>query len=182
MRLDKSGWQEAWHEQGLSERFFMEISRLDKTEAAGLSTGGQWLSQLVAEIGHLAQSMAPLEAADPGVSHLRLSYEKAVKVSALASLLAGALEQTQKNNLKQKAFSHGDFAPGSAFSAAVERASQAAGSPRQEAESTREESAEEKKPVREMIKSLSHRGVSIPEIEAITGQPRRIIEAVLAGF
>lgn len=179
MRLPYCPWKQAWHDQQVAERFFQDMTKIEKGPARQLEASGQWMSELVIEMGQLAQNMVHLEEADPHTPQIRLAYERAVKLSALAALLAGALDQAAASRLKERA------GPATGFdrrvAAAVQTATQQAeaGGMAQSAGAAPPEG--EEAPMRQTIRSLAHRGISVSEIEIVTGQPRHVIESVLGG-
>jgi hypothetical protein len=134
------------------------------------------LEQLVVELGQLAQNMMQLEQSDPHAPQMTMAFERSVKLSALATHLACALHQARASSAK----------PGDAYdparphtmAQAVEAATQQtqAGAAAQGEHTHQSGNA----PMRRTIHSLADRGVSISEIEIITGHPRPVIEAILA--
>lgn len=256
MKLRTPSWKTAWYEEGLSERFAQEMSRLEKTVIKDIETSAQWVEQLVIELGMLAQNMIHLEGESRRDSQIRLAFEKALKVSALAGHLMGALDQAVDHGpsllryagdpapdhaglggrpdlahgqpaaadaLPVGAVTHGPppivplaqaaaqpaapqprpSAGGASNSAGMLRTNASAqiGIKRQSAqkeapaptrpaaatpflsplmEMSQPMVAPNGNPMREMILSLSRRGLSRSEIEVITEQPRHVIEAVLA--
>jgi len=226
MELQKTSWQESWYENEVSERFFQELARLEKSHVKSGATTGEWVNQMLIEMGMLAQNLLQLEHGEANTAQIKLAYEKALRVSALGAHFAFGLNQAHTAKLRQSTLQTG-YAPAQAMSQAVGRATQAlergnqmlkhlenGGGQVKEAsadggsqkpmsqaeiyhassstgsgthsspETTAQEGSPAKggQPVREMINSLARRGVSVPEIEVITGQPKRVIEAVLAGY
>jgi hypothetical protein len=233
MRLRTPPWKTAWYEEGLSERFAQEMTRIEKTVAREIETSAQWVEQLVIELGLLAQNMIHLEGETRRDSQIRLAFEKALKVSALAAHLMGALDQAADRGPTLLRYSSGDPLdhpkPGSAgapeavtpTAAVPHTAAPAQAAAAQHPQVLRPSAAAQiglkrqaavreappplerpgtappplvsplmdvsqpmitpsGNPMREMILSLSRRGLSRSEIEVITEQPRHVIEAVLA--
>lgn len=256
MKLHTPPWKTAWYEEGLSERFAQEMTRIERTVAKDIETSAQWVEQLVIELGMLAQNMIHLEGESRRDSQIRLAYEKALKISALAAHLMGALDQAVDRGHSLLRYSAEDPIEGNAPvtglgdaafpppGPAVPHIAQPAAGPvasapaaapanpatQQHAQMLRsnaaaqvgiQRQAERKEPpappppprkaaspamemqapfmspliemsgpisagnsngnpMREMILSLSRRGLSRSEIEVITEQPRHVIEAVLS--
>jgi hypothetical protein len=225
MILNPLPWKQAWHERKLSERFYQELNRLEKGQLRTVEYSSEWLAHAMAELGQLAQSMMHLEEEVPHLSHLRLAYEKALHLTALAAHLTAALEHAQQEQrIANSLAAHGPGAhaaaltghttghstqidprfplamhTGSLHPAAappVATAQPAAGAtpgrasvatPGEAAAGVESERAAaatpptaSASPMRQTINALSRRGVSTSEIEVITGQPRQVIEAVLA--
>jgi hypothetical protein len=245
MKLRTPAWKTAWYEEGLSERFAQEMSRLEKTVIKDIETSAQWVEQLVIELGMLAQNMIHLEGEAHRDSQVRLAFEKALKLSALTAHLMGALDHAVDRgpallryanesadrpdagsmgaeSAPAQAAAHN--APAAQKSAApaslpAPSASSANGAGGQNTPGIRSNAvaqigikrqaapreapavpprpahttpmlsplmdmsepmvAPSGNPMREMIISLSRRGLSRSEIEVITEQPRHVIEAVL---
>jgi hypothetical protein len=247
MKLRTPAWKTAWYEDGLSERFAQEMTRIERTVVKEIETSAQWVEQLVIELGMLAQNMIHLEGESRRDSQIRLAFEKALKVSALAAHLMGALDQAVDRGPSLLRYSNEETAerpsslgspaepqaapksalaapapaphgPAAALPAAAAPANgfngqqpslmrpnavaqigikrQAAqreapptpGRPPATAtpfmsplmDMSQPMIAPSGNPMREMIISLSRRGLSRSEIEVITEQPRHVIEAVLA--
>ena len=239
MKLRTPAWKSAWYEEGLSERFAQEMSRLEKSVVKEIETSAQWVEQLVIELGMLAQNMIHLEGEAHRDSQIRLAFEKALKVSALSAHLMGALDQAVDRGpavLRYAGDGTGDRLAGgiamdggpafatappaqaAAAAAAQQPAPTGGGSVGPAAPALRSNAAAQigikrqaqprdvhtaprpvpttaivspimdisqpmvqpsGNPMREMILSLSRRGLSRSEIEVITEQPRHVIEAVL---
>ena len=248
MKLHTPSWKSAWYEDGLSERFAQEMSRLEKTVIKDIETSAQWVEQLVIELGMLAQNMIHLEGESRRDSQIRLAFEKALKLSALSAHLMGALDHAVDRGPALLRYSNevpedrpssaggapDAFAPAAAPSTAATMAAlpaAPAGSAAPEAPASPGASTAQPpaglrsnavaqvgirrqavpreappaaprpatttpmvsslmdisqpmvqpsgNPMREMIPSLSRRGLSRSEIEVITEQPRHVIEAVL---
>lgn len=93
MRLTPPAWRTAWYEEGLSERFAQEMSRLEKSALQDLDTSAEWVEQLVIELGQLTQNMIHLEGELPRPNQLKLAFERALKLAALSAHLMAALDQ-----------------------------------------------------------------------------------------
>ena len=92
MRLTPPAWRTAWYEEGLSERFAQEMSRLEKSTLQNLGTSAEWVEQLVIELGQLTQNMIHLEGELPRPHQLKLAFERALMLSALSAHLMAALD------------------------------------------------------------------------------------------
>ncbi len=121
MRLMPPEWRTAWYEEGLSERFVQELSRLEKTSIHGLHTSAEWVEQLVIELGQLTQNMIHLEGELPRPHQLKLAFERALKLAALSAHLMAALDQAMDHGPSVLRYSEagGDSAPsaGAAYGA-----------------------------------------------------------------
>ena len=91
MKLPKTAWKNAWHDRKLSDQFFREWGKLDKSPAHELPSSGAWMSQIAIEVGQLAQSMIHLEEPAVHPAHLRLAQDMALKVAVHAAKLASSL-------------------------------------------------------------------------------------------
>jgi len=199
MKLQPLPWKNAWYDHKLSERLFGELSRLEKTHLKELENSAQWTEQLVIELGQLAQSMIHLERETPHTTHVRLAFEKALRLTALAAHLASALDLANAAHPRDAA-AYRPMGPGSmpitaqplppapahAEPPAAEAPEPPPADPAAEAEAPTPEGPPspappaKPSPMRQTILSLSRRGVTSAEIEVITGQPRKVIEAVLS--
>jgi hypothetical protein len=237
MKLRTPLWKGAWYEEGLSDRFSQEMTRLERTVVKDIGTSAQWVEQLVIELGLLTQNMIHLEGEAPPGHQLRLAFEKALKLSALAGHLMAALDLAADKGPAVLRYSEveADAGPAGSKDAGAAHAPglrplepqwPAAEPPWVKAPAAQPlaypvpRSAPEAQvglkrqsmpastqppaapppppsfagglfeiseslvpagpnPMREMILSLSRRGLSRSEIEVITEQPRHIIEAVL---
>ena len=56
MKLLTTPWKTAWYDDQISEKFFQEMSRLEKGAARDLNQSSHWLGKLVIEVGQLAQN------------------------------------------------------------------------------------------------------------------------------
>ena len=93
MRLIPPVWRTAWYEEGLSERFVQEMTRLEKSVVKDLGTSAEWVEQLVIELGQLTQNMIHLEGELPRPHQLKLALERALKLAALSAHLMAALDR-----------------------------------------------------------------------------------------
>jgi len=93
MRLIPPVWRTAWYEEGLSERFVQEMTRLEKSVVKELGTSAEWVEQLVIELGQLTQNMIHLEGELPRPHQLKLALERALKLAALSAHLMAALDR-----------------------------------------------------------------------------------------
>jgi hypothetical protein len=92
MRLIPPVWRTAWYEEGLSERFVQEMTRLEKSTVKELGTSAEWVEQLIIELGQLTQNMIHLEGELPRPHQLKLALERALKLAALSAHLMAALD------------------------------------------------------------------------------------------
>jgi hypothetical protein len=171
MKLPYVPWKQAWHDQEISEKFYQELAKLEKGVVPELESSARWMEQLVVELGQLAQNMIQLETTDPHAPQVRLAFDRAIKLAALAAHLAAALHQVQAGR--------GEAQP-SAPPAGLARAVEAAAAQAKGLAPDGRPAAAGYAPMRRTIHSLAERGVSISEIEVITGHPRHVIEAILA--
>ena len=100
MKLKPQNWKAAWFDSHISERFFNEMSRLEKTALANLETSAQWMEQLMIEVGQLAQAMIRLEKNDTPEPQIRHAMEKALRLSALSLQLMTTLDGLDRDLLK----------------------------------------------------------------------------------
>ena len=178
MKLPHSPWKQAWHDDQVSERFIQELAKLEKGAVKDMDSSARWMEQLVVELGQLAQNMLQLEQDDPHAPQLMQAFDRSVKLAALATHLAGALYQAHARATRPGEGREGARPP--SMAKAVESATQqaqAAGMGTQEPSGPHLSGYA---PMRRTIHSLADRGVSISEIEVITGHPRHVIEAILA--
>lgn len=92
MKLKVTDWKHAWFESHISERFFQEMSRLEKGPVQGLDTSAQWMEQVMIDVGALAQAMIRLEHEGPTETQLRQACDKAMRLAALSLHLITALD------------------------------------------------------------------------------------------
>jgi len=176
MKLPHCPWKQAWHDDQVSEKFIQELAKLEKTQVKELDSSARWMEQLVVELGQLAQNMIQLEQDNPHAPQMTLAFDRSVKLAALATHLAGALHQARASAAK----------PGEAWDASrphtMAQAVEAAAHQTQAGNFPAQDHAHlsGNAPMRRTIHSLADRGVSISEIEVITGHPRHVIEAILA--
>ncbi len=224
MKLPKTAWKHAWHDRKLSDQFFREWGKLDKSPVHELPSSGAWMGQIAIEVGQLAQSMVHLEEPAVHPAHLRLAQDMALKLAVHAAKLAsaltialeeeddafsnvvrrtaeavethgeqqpGAAREPSASPVTHRGASHlpplpGKFAPQSAApatlhhamphhagSAAPALAPAAAPAPDELPQYRRE------RPMEQTIVSLYGRGLSVEEIELVTGQPLKLIESIL---
>jgi hypothetical protein len=121
MKLVPPAWQTAWYEEGLSERFVQEMTRLEKSAVRDLGTSAQWVEQLVIELGQLTQNMIHLEGEVPRPHQLRLALERALKLAALSAHLMAALDRALDHGPAVLRYSEGaeSAARGAAFPASA---------------------------------------------------------------
>lgn len=183
MRLLTPPWKTAWYDDHLADVFFQEMARSEKNGISHLETSAQWMEQLIIEFGQLAQNMIQLEHAAPAAAQIKQAMEKSLKLSVLAARLTASLDRTDPNRGHTPLPARPELRPPSAAVAApapnlaaappIPAARQAAGTPATG-------SFPGSPPMRETILSLSQRGLSVAEIEVITGQHSATIEKALA--
>lgn len=173
MKMLTPPWKTAWYDDKISDRFFREMSRIENNSARQIETSAQWLNLLVVEMGQLAQNLNHLEHEAPHPSQVRLAMEKALKISALAAHLAAALDRADPAKTHAPPVlpgpRPGEGGPGEAPPAGLGNAPHRLG----------EDVQHPQMPLRQTVAGLSRRGLSVAEIEVITGQPRSQIESVL---
>ena len=224
MKLPKTAWKSAWHDRKLSDQFFREWGKLDKSPVHELQSSGAWMSQIAIEVGQLAQSMIHLEASAVHPAHLRLAQDMALKVAVHAAKLASALtvavseeddafssvvrktaqavethgeveraaeREPNPSPVTHRGASHlpplpGNFASqGAAPAQAHHAAPRTAGTavpvmaPAAVAEAEEMPEYRRERPMEQTIVSLYGRGLSVEEIELVTGQPPSLIESIL---
>ena len=177
MKLPHSPWKQAWHDDQVSEKFIQELSKLEKGPVKDLDSSARWMEHLVIELGQLAQNMIQLEQDPPHPPQLLQAFDRSVKLAALATHLAGALQQAHSRLAHSGEIKAGDK-PHSMAAAVEQAAHQLPARPSAGHEEHTHLAANA--PMRRTIHSLADRGVSIAEIEVITGHPRHVIEAILA--
>jgi hypothetical protein len=115
MKLKVTDWKQAWFESHISDRFFQEMSKLEKGSVQGLETTAQWMEQIMIEVGLLAQAMIRLEQAGAPEPQIRLAYDKSMRVAALALHLITALDGTDREQIRSASIvrnDHGERASG----------------------------------------------------------------------
>lgn len=177
MKLLTPPWKTAWYDDGISERFFQEMSRLEKSTVKEMETSAQWLNQLMVELGQLAQHLGQLEQGQSKGTQITLAHERALKLTAVAAHLTAALDRADP----ERPHTPVGAQPGRLQQVMRREISNAhAGmegpSPAPVSEG---DSLTPLIPLRQTVTGLSRRGLSVAEIEVITGQSRTQIEAVL---
>ena len=109
MKLKVTDWKHAWFESHISDRFFQEMSKLEKGSVQGLETTAQWMEQIMIEVGLLAQAMIRLEQQGAPEPQIRLAYDKAMRVAALALHLITALDGTDREQIRSASIVRGDL-------------------------------------------------------------------------
>ncbi|HKJ00603.1 MAG TPA: hypothetical protein VKB51_19190 [bacterium] len=99
MKLKVTDWRQAWFESHISDRFFQEMSRVEKGTVHGLEHTAQWMEQIMIEVGVLAQAMLRLEQDGAPEPQIKLAYEKALRLAALSLHLITALDNTDRAQL-----------------------------------------------------------------------------------
>lgn len=252
MKLKIQNWKAAWFDAHINDRFFQEMSRIEKVMVKDLETSAQWMEQVMIEVGQLAQSMIRLENNETPEPQIRQAMEKSLRLAALSlqlvvtidgldrEMLKSSQRQYATPNLPKQAFEftaaatasavssprplvpvppsfpsqtaggipgngplpgflqrqmqtpaasrtdpgskHGTMAPPIPEEDATGNEDTAKGSfptlsPFLDFSPDRSEAATSR--MHDTIASLSQQGLSRAEIEAVTGEPRHIIEAVI---
>jgi hypothetical protein len=179
MKLLTPPWKTAWYDDQISERFFQEMSRMEKSTVRELQTSAQWMNQLVIEMGQLAQHFSQLEQPAPHNAQIRLAYERALKLTALSAHLTTTLDRADAERPHTPVGVQGQrlqqVAAREILRAEADHDSTAAAIQEQPADEPQPPAM----PLRQTVTGLSRRGLSVAEIEVITGQSRSQIEAVL---
>ncbi|MCZ6558829.1 MAG: hypothetical protein O7A69_13810 [SAR324 cluster bacterium] len=182
MKLLSPPWKTAWYDDQISDRFFQEMSRTESGATKGMDNSAQWMNQLVIELGQLDQHMTQLESDQANASQVRLAFERSLKLATMAAHLAAALDRADPAN------HHTPVAPTAIMNHLLPREMPrpiarsglaAAAEHAQEAPAASEETQFSVVPLRQTVTGLSRRGLSVAEIEVITGQSRTQIESVL---
>ena len=180
MKLITPPWKTAWYDDQISDRFFHEMSRGEKGEVRDMESSARWMNQITIMVGQLAQNMDQLEKDAPHPSQIRLAFEKALKVSTMAAHLAAALDRADPERrhtpVAARPAQNVVAAPHEPHDVqeAPERAAPGAG-----LEKPMNETQPSFAPLRQTVNGLSRRGLSVAEIEMVTGQTRTQIESVL---
>lgn len=103
MKLRVNDWKHAWFESHISDRFFQEMSKLERGSVQGLETSAQWTEQIMVEVGALAQAMIRLEQEGAPEPQIRQAYEKSLRLAALAMHLITALDGADREKLRSAA-------------------------------------------------------------------------------
>ena len=172
MKLLITPWKTAWYDDQISEKFFQEMSRLEKGAARDLRQSSHWLGQMVIAVGQLAQNLMHLEAEHSSPSQIRLACEKALKISALAAHLTAPLHRADPEHSHTPVHTVEvktpfDAQQGPAALRAREHPAKGEGRTATVA------------PMRQTVESLSRRGLSVAEIEVITGHSSGMIASIL---
>lgn len=180
MKLLTPPWKTAWYDDLISDRFFQEMSRMENSMVKELENSTQWMNQLVIELGQLAQNMTQLEADGAHSSQIRLAFEKTLKISTLTAHLAAALDRADPDRRHTPMVAQATQAATALreIPMSLPRTKSAGG------EAAVQVAAEADlqpavAPLRQTVNGLSRRGLSVAEIEVITGQSRSQIESVL---
>ena len=173
MRLFTPPWKTAWYDDGLADKFYKELARTETQAMTELETSAKWMEQMVIEFGQLAQNMIQLENSSPATAQIQQAYNRAMKVCALAAHLASALDRADPVRPHTPVGQ-----PQGKIGASV---------PFRKPQTTAKLTAERTDggdgasgPPRQTILNLSRRGLSVAEIEMVTGQTRTDIETVLS--
>jgi hypothetical protein len=118
MKLKVTDWKHAWFESHISERFFLEMTKLEKGSVLGLETTAQWMEQIMIEVGLLAQAMIRLEQQGAPEPQIRTAYDKSIRVAALAMHLITALDGTDREQIRSASIVRGEHGEWSAPRAA----------------------------------------------------------------
>lgn len=175
MRLLTPPWKTAWYDDGLADKFFQELSKTEIQATTQLETTAKWMEQMMIEFGQLAQNMIQLENSSPATAQIRMAYERAMKVSVLATHLASALDRADPDR-QHTPVGH----PPGKIGASVPIRSQQSISRSNTAVGANSNNDGSSGPPKQTILNLSRKGLSITEIEMVTGESRGSIETVLA--
>ena len=93
MKLATPDWKAGWLENRVSDRFFQEMARLDKSVVHHLGDTSRWCTQMAIELGNVAQPLQRLESGAPADGELKQAYERAIRLAALAAHLSVALHE-----------------------------------------------------------------------------------------
>ncbi len=97
MKLRIPDWKSAWFDNQISDRFFQEISKLEKGTVKSLDSSAQWMEQVMIEVGQLAQAMIRLESHDAPDPQIRQAFDKALRLSAISLHLMTTLDALARN-------------------------------------------------------------------------------------
>ena len=100
MKLEIQDWKSAWFDAKINDRFFQEMSRVEKGMVKDLDTSACWMEQVMIEVGQLAQSMIRLEKADTPEPQIRQAMEKSLRLAALSLQLVTTLDGLDREMLK----------------------------------------------------------------------------------
>ncbi len=114
MKLKIQDWKSSWFDAHINDRFFQEMSRVEKGMVKDLDTSAHWMEQVMIEVGQLAQSMIRLEKADTPEPQIRQAMEKALRLAALSLQLVTTLDGLDREMLKsgQRQFASPTLAQG----------------------------------------------------------------------
>ena len=175
MKLITPPWKTAWYDDQISDRFFHEMSRSENGEVHDIESSSRWMNQIMIVVGQLAQNMDQLEKDAPHHSQIRLAFEKALKVSTMAAHLTAALDRADPNRRHTPMTARSTQAVAALPRELPALQEAPAIAPEQPMDKTQPSVA----PLRQTVNGLSRRGLSVAEIEVITGQTRNQIESVL---
>lgn len=97
MKLRIPDWKSAWFDNQISDRFFQEVSKLEKGTVKSLDSSAQWMEQVMIEVGQLAQAMIRLESHDAPDPQIRQAFDKALRLSAISLHLMTTLDALARN-------------------------------------------------------------------------------------
>lgn len=100
MRLKIQDWKSAWFDTKINDRFFQEMSRVEKGMVKDLNTSAHWMEQLMVEVGQLAQAMIRLEKDDTPEPQIRQAMDKSLRLAALSLQLVITLDGLDREMLK----------------------------------------------------------------------------------
>ncbi len=179
MKLLTPPWKTAWYDDQISDRFFHEMSRLENGSMQELQSSAQWMNQVVIEVGQLAQNMTQLEKDAPHASQVRLAFERTLKLSTLTAHLAAALDRADPERRHTPVPAQAVHAAVSAPQPVRAMRTESDPAPLPLLQASPDETQPSTAPLRQTVTGLSRRGLSVAEIEVITGQSRTQIETVL---
>ncbi|MDH5752293.1 MAG: hypothetical protein OEZ59_07730 [Deltaproteobacteria bacterium] len=111
MKVRTPDWKSAWFENHISDRFFQEMSKVDKGVALNMETVSQWMAQVMSDAGMLAQALAVLDEESPPANRIRMAADRALRLAAISMHLMTVLDQSQRNGENQSRPFPGNFAP-----------------------------------------------------------------------
>lgn len=179
MKLLTPPWKTAWYDDQISDRFFHEMSRLEKGSMQELQSSAQWMNQIMIEVGQLAQNMTQLENNAPHASQVRLAFERTLRLSTLTAHLAAALDRADPERRHTPVPAQAVHAAFAAPRPVHAVRPEAGPGPQPRLQASPDETQPFTAPLRQTVTGLSRHGLSVAEIEVITGQSRTQIETVL---
>jgi hypothetical protein len=100
MKLKVLDWKSAWFDNHISDRFFQEMSKLERGTVRTMDTTAHWMEQIMIEVGQLAQAMIRLESANAPEPQIHQAFEKALRLSALSLHLLTTLDGMDRERVR----------------------------------------------------------------------------------